>query len=520
MSAAFRALILAGGAAMGLTAEAGGQPRTAIPWLSDSLTAPAAAPAPRPRPIAPGSPEAPGITVTPLGAVNRDAVGLLQPQTSGLPRRLWGEASGERVRDLILGLADQGVPASRALFRTLLLAEADPPAPSDPPDQALIARVDRLLELGAIEEAEALLRAAGPDTPELFRRWFDIGLLANRAQDQCAALRQNPALSPTLPARVVCLARGGDWNAAEITLILGQDVGAISPEQEALLARFLDPEIFEGEPPPPIPRPLTALDFTLREAVGLPRPSGALPLAFLWSDVDVHAPMRMRISAGERLVRAGSTAPNALFEAYRAGAPAASGGVWDRARAVQALDAALAGDAPDDLAAALAAADAALSEAGLRVAFAESYAPALAALGPDALPAGARGRAAELALLAGDGAAAARLAGAAPDPRMAAALAVAGAAPAQDAPEDARVAAALRGLAGGAAADERQRRIVATIAAGGAGEALIEALGLLAAGPDIDPASLEAALFAVTAAGQRDAARAIAVETLLLPGGE
>ena len=122
----------------------------------------------------------------------------------------------------------------------------------------LVARVDQLLGMGALEEAGALIDRAGPDTPELFRRWFDVGILLDRAQAPCAALRQNPALSPTLPARVFCLARGGDWNAAEITLTLGQQVGSIPADEQALLARFLDPELFEEEDPPPVPEPLTA----------------------------------------------------------------------------------------------------------------------------------------------------------------------------------------------------------------------------------------------------------------------
>ena len=160
--------------------------------------------------------------------------------------------------------------------------------------------------MGALEPAGALIDLAGPDTPDLFRRWFDIGILLDRTQAPCAALRQNPALSPTLPARVFCLARGGDWNAAEITLTLGQQVGSIPADEQALLARFLDPELFEDEDPPPVPEPLTPLDFLMREAVGLPRPPGTLPLAFLWTDLDEHVPMRTRIEAAERLTVSGA----------------------------------------------------------------------------------------------------------------------------------------------------------------------------------------------------------------------
>lgn len=511
-----------GGAAQG--------PLSAIPWLSDSLRE--VRPAPRPKTEAPAPTGDGEITVTTLAPVRRDAVGLLPPEATGLPRALWGPAPAARVRDLIRGHADLGVPASRALFRRLLLAEADPPGAEAGEDGrgVLLARLDRLLDLGALEEAEALILAAGPETPELFVRWFDIGLLTQRAQPQCAALRLNPALSPTLPARVFCLARGGDWNAAEITLTLGQDVGEIGEDQEALLARFLDPVPYEEDPPPPIPQPLTALDFTLREAVGLPRPSGALPLAFLQADLDPHAPMRARVTAAERLVLAGSLAPPALFTAYVAGEPAASGGFWDRAQAVQDLDAALDAGAAEAIVPALEAADLALSEGGFRVAFAVNYAPSFAGLvtgpasGPDAaipLPEATRARLAELLLLAGETEAATRAAGAAPGPRLEALLAIARGAPAAEIPpealSDARLAAVAEGLRARDTRDDTEARARAQLAEGRTGEVVLEALTLLGAGPGIDPAPLRAALHALSAAGQGAAARAIGLQTLLTP---
>ncbi len=317
------------------------EPRSAIPWLSQSIEIEDTPPPPSRSKSGRVQPGADAITVTPLGDIRRDAVGLLPPERTGFARALWGTGSAAEVRDLILAHPDQGVPETRALFHRLLLAEADPPPGAGSGDSVLVARIDRLLGIGALEEAGALIDRAGPETPELFRRWFDVGLLLEQSTEPCAALRQNPSLSPTLPARVFCLARGGDWNAAEITLTLGQGVGSIPEAEQALLARFLDPELFEEEPEPPMPDPLTALDFLMREAVGLSRPPGPLPLAFLHPDLDPHAPMRSRIEAAERLVLSGAVAYPEVFAAYRSGVPAASGGIWDRALAVQALDAGL-----------------------------------------------------------------------------------------------------------------------------------------------------------------------------------
>ncbi len=504
---------LLGAAALVLALPAAAaEPRSAIPWLSESIEIEDTPPPPRRSEARRGAADD-TITVTPLGAVSRDGVGLLPPSETGFASALWGAAEAAQIAEMIDAHPGEGVPAARALFRRILLAETDPPKGGGAASPVLLARVDRLLGIGALVEARALIDAAGPETPELFRRWFDIGILLDDAAEPCAALRQNPSLSPTLPARVFCLARGGDWNAAEITLTLGQEVGSIGDEQQALLARFLDPALFEEEPEPPVPAPLTALDFLMREAVGMPRPPGPLPLAFLHMDLDEHVPMRTRAEAAERLALSGAIEAPALFAAYRSGEPAASGGVWDRARAVQALDAALAADA--GVGPALVAADAALAARGLRVSLAEAYAGRLVALDPSPLDAEPRRVLAELLLLAGEDAAAAGAAGPAADERLAALLAIAGEGEAPLARAGDRAAAALAGLATTAPADDREAELAATLAEGRQGEAMLAALALVRAGPAVDPPALRAALLTLRLAGQEEAARAIALETLL-----
>ncbi len=493
---------------------AAAEPRSAIPWLSQSIEI-EATPPPLSRKAGQAGTSGPDtITVTPLGSVSRDAVGLLPPEATGFSRALWGPDSAATVRELIATHDDQGVPAARGLFHRLLLAEADPPRAGDG-SSVLVARIDRLLEIGSLEEAGALIERAGPDSPELFRRWFDVGLLLDEAGPPCAALRQNPSLSPTLPARVFCLARGGDWNAAEITLTLGEEVGSIPSDEQALLARFLDPEIFEEEEQPPVPEPLTALDFLMREAVALPRPAGPLPLAFLHADLGEHVPMRTRIDAAERLTISGAVGVRELLAAYRSGEPAASGGLWDRATAVQALDAALADGSPAAVGPALVAADAALTARGLRVALAQGYHLDLARLDAASLSEPARQSTVELLLLAGSLDAAGRAAGGQRDARMRALFAIAGADEAPGAIQEEKLAAALAGLNTDTPADDREERLAAMLAGGRQGQAILSALDLVQAGPNVDPPALRAAVLTMRLAGQTASARKIALQSLL-----
>ena len=187
---------------------------------------------------------------------------------------------------------------------------------------------------------------------------------------------------------------------------------------------------------------------------------------------------------------------------------------------MQALDAAIGSAAPADLARALLAADAALAERGLRVALAEAYGPRLATLDAAALPESARTALVELLLLAGLTAEARAAAGPAPGPRIETLVAIAGggaAAPAAK-PDD-LTAAALEGLAAETPADDREARLALMLAGGRQGQALIEALALVGAGPAVDPQALRAALLTLRLAGQADGARAIALQTLLTGAG-
>ncbi|MCB1370216.1 MAG: hypothetical protein KDJ83_04930, partial [Rhodobacteraceae bacterium] len=288
--------------------------------------------------------------------------------------------------------------------------------------------------------------------------------------------------------------------------------------QQALLARFLDPEIFEGEPNPPVPEPLTPLDFLMREATGMPRPAGALPTAFLHHDLVEHAPMRARVAAAERLVLSGGVAPQVLFAAYRAGIPPASGGIWDRAAAVQALDDALAEGADSALlGTALLGAEEALRARGLEVAFAREYGPALADADWGGLDGAVRERLVAVLLLGGEAPAAARLAGEAPDAftRTLLTLAAQGGDPA---PATDLQRAALSGLVAILPADEREAQLVRLVNDGRSGEAVLAALSLLGGGASVDPPALHAALLALRRAGLEPDARAIAIQTVLREG--
>ena len=125
------------------------------------------------------------ISVSPLSRLSPEAVGLLPSYVTGFPGDLWVNSPPELLARLIRNLEVGDNPAMQALLLTLLLAETDPPKNVEPGISILLARVDKLIEIGAIEPALALVERAGSQDPALFVRTFDLALLADKTDPAC-----------------------------------------------------------------------------------------------------------------------------------------------------------------------------------------------------------------------------------------------------------------------------------------------------------------------------------------------
>jgi hypothetical protein len=362
------------------------EPLSAIDWLSRSVVVP---PQVGGAPVNPILPEPPVSHAVVLGAVetvalgpfNPQAPGLISPLRSGLPRGLWGATPEAELSTLLRRERTDTLPALLNLLRLVMLAELDAPRVTAAGDGSLLlARVDGLLAMGALEPAYALLQMAGAGKPEHFRRLFDIALLLGEEDRACGILRATPEVSPSYPVQIFCLARGGDWAAAVLSFQAARALGLLDPEMAALVERFLDPEAEDGADDLAAPDRVSPLVFRLLEAVGQPLPTASLPLAFAQADLRANTGWKARIEAGERLARMGSVEANQLLGLYTEQSAAATGGVWDRAAAMARLDAGITARNVDAVAAVLPATQALMAAAGLESHLATLFARALATM--------------------------------------------------------------------------------------------------------------------------------------------
>lgn len=483
-------------------------PLSAIDWLKAPPPVTVAEPLVRPLGEPARGARVPDVVVVPLDSARPDAVGLLPSSTTGLPRELWSASSGAILSGQLSRLGGRPLPAVQALYYTLLLAEADPPDQTGPGASFLRARIGALRRFGAVEAALALIERAGPATPELFGDWLDLALLTGNETAACQALARRPDLSSDYASRIFCTARSGDWATAALTFDAGRTLGVLGPQEEELLERFLAPELAGDIADLPPPREMTPLLFRLYEANGTPLPTGSLPREYAVADLRGTMGWKAEIEAAERLARTGALPANRLLGLYSERAPAASGGVWDRVRAIQNMDRAIAARDFDRIAAALPEAWRLMRESGLEVAFAALYGDRLARLD---LPDDAARLAHQTALLAPGPARVVppapdqsrgmafldTLARGAPDPALA------------DTPTETAIAIAF-------AARDPAPAHAGPLAEGRLGQTILMAAAELHDARPGQTSRIEAALATLRAAGLREVARQAALQILLL----
>ncbi|SNR59105.1 hypothetical protein [Puniceibacterium sediminis] len=491
--------------------------QTAVPQtLGPQLNRPQIAMPARPIPALPltEAPTASSITipeveVQPLGAPNPEAVGLLPMQVTGLPLSLWKTSDVPTLIELIAAV-DPAVPALSALLHTLLLAEADAPLSSRRGAPLLAARLGRLMAQGVVEPAEALIERAGATTPELFQIWFDLSLLTGHENTPCETLADSPSLSTDLATRVFCTARTGDWIVAATVLDTGEALGTISDRDADLLARFLDPDLAESFTPINPPARPSPLEFRLFQAIGEPLATAPLPRAFATVDLSGDTGWKAQLDAAERLARVGAISENRMLGIYTHRKPAASGGIWDRVKALQEFDSAITGDDASSIGRALEAVWPQMRSAGLLVPFANLY-------GARLLTYPLSGRALDLARKA-----------ALLSPEYESAVATIG----TPTDELAFLGAIARGDAPATIPDQPQHQAIAAafdkalppaalqtqLDEGRLGEVILRAIALFASGADGNTDDLTDALATLRAVGLEDTARRAALELVILTG--
>ena len=128
------------------------------------------------------------VEIKKLGEVDSDAVGISERLDGQFLSNMWQGTSREVAERLINKIPDRiASDAAQSLARRILLVAAAPPVNVDSTKSLVRARIKKLISLGAVEDAERLLRAVSANTvPEnLIEPALQARLLASNLAGAC-----------------------------------------------------------------------------------------------------------------------------------------------------------------------------------------------------------------------------------------------------------------------------------------------------------------------------------------------
>jgi hypothetical protein len=223
--------------------------------------------APRAERTAPSEPRG-EFVVEGLAAPELDAIGLSGPTEGGFDRPLWQGSDPALVSQLLVDLPVVTlVPPLRELTRRLLVTGS--PAGGHDPGRMLALRIERLVAMGDLDAAKAVVDRLPPSATDsvLARRSAEVALLLGEDQTAC---RLADGLGPTSGAEfwaeiaVYCRLAEGDRSGARLGLDLmreaGHDAdGAFFALASAMVDQSGPPPLADLAEPAPIHLALLAL---------------------------------------------------------------------------------------------------------------------------------------------------------------------------------------------------------------------------------------------------------------------
>lgn len=286
---------------------------------------PAAEPQSPPSNLSPGAPSVPsapsGIEVAPLAPVDPEWSGILGEDNGGFPPTLWQGTPRSVVFALVSGLPLTTSPTLQDLSRRLLLANALPAAGREEASGFLAGRAEKLLSMGFVRDASALVDAGPRRSEAAERARIELKLLAGDPETACQEVREAVRRHQGVwwdRALVACHALAGRSAEAALGLNLLREQNA--PKDAAFDALV---ETLGGRKAklPPMPEP-TPVHLALLGAAKLPYPGDLAavkaPAALRAIALADGTPMPQRLAAAERAAAFGALAPDELRSVYDA----------------------------------------------------------------------------------------------------------------------------------------------------------------------------------------------------------
>ena len=261
------------------------------------------------------------IEETLLGKINFNGIGLIAIERTEFPDDLWSNSSEKALSEKLNAMSRLSLASTNKIFKRLLLVDAKPPLNSIGTENMgysfLLSRIDQLINMGALDEADEILNYIKEPSIEFMKRKIEVASLNGRLSKTCDIANKYPNFKGMLQFKIICLVRENDWQAAALAFTVGSSLNQFSQNEEQLLLNYLDPDIEMNYNDRIVISELSPTDFFLMHGKKDIIPQDVIPnkYAYAFSRSDI-SPL-VRIKSVEQLASSYVVNANTLFDLYR-----------------------------------------------------------------------------------------------------------------------------------------------------------------------------------------------------------
>ena len=261
------------------------------------------------------------IEETFLGKINFNGIGLISIERTKFPDDLWSNSSEKALSEKLNNMSRLSLSSTNKIFKRLLLVDTKPPLNSigmrNMGYSFLLSRIDQLINLGALDEAEEILNYIKEPSIEFMKRKIEVATLNGRLSKTCDLANKYPNFKGMLQFKIICLVRENDWQAAALAFTVGSSLKQFNQKEEQLLLNYLDPDIEINYNNRVAISDLSPTNFYLMHGKKELIPPDVIPnkYAYAFSRSDMSA--KVRIKSVEQLASNYVVNANTLFDLYR-----------------------------------------------------------------------------------------------------------------------------------------------------------------------------------------------------------
>mgnify|MGYP001245473605 FL=1 len=261
------------------------------------------------------------IEETFLGNINFNGIGLISIERTKFPGDLWSNSSEVVLSEKLKNMPRLSLASTNRILKRLLLVDASPPLNSigikNMGYSFLLSRIDQLINLGALDEAEELLNYIKEPSIEFMKRKIEVASLNGRLSKTCDLANKYPNFKGMLQFKIICLVRNNDWQAAALAFTVGSSLKQFSQKEEQLLLNFLDPDIESNYNNRVAISDLSPTNFYLMHGNKELIPPEDIPNKYAYAFSRSGMSPKVRIKSAEQLASNYVVNPNTLFNLYR-----------------------------------------------------------------------------------------------------------------------------------------------------------------------------------------------------------